>query len=725
MKFEDLVDQDALATALENKWINIRYADDGQRIYNYSDLAMFDKGAWENSAVLQCRGLIVSPSGDVIARPFAKFFNHNQPEAGVLDPDALVEVTDKVDGCFPSRTRLALWGGGTVYIGDVVKNKLDPVLIGRDESGSMVPTRITRWFDNGLKSDWMRIGLSCPASLRSGSGGHPNRMYVTPNHHIERLGEYVPAGELRVGDEVSAHVVTFEKLDLFLGGLLGDGSVCRNGGGFNYQECHGEGQREYTEDQKSLFIEGLVNVKDTRGGYANTVKVWLQTRTAEVFKSLREEWYPNGVKEIPKDLSFLNDAVVAKWFMDDGSRVHSEVQQDRALFHTNGFTEADVRRLAAALQEQYGVSAKVFNAKGWTIRVNYSKGSINTLWAAMAPYVFPSMQYKLPKEYRGKFTEFPSPEFKRARVAAYVTSVDYEVSWQGNHYGAARCRAYDIETETHNYLANGVLVHNSLGIIHRAENGSLRVATRGSFCSDQAIHATKILNERNYINASATRDVTPLVEIIYPENRIVVDYQGQDDLILLGYVHKETGRYEGPGALKNVRGWRGPMTKTFRYDNLREALAAPPREGAEGLCVRFVGEDKIVKIKQEDYVALHKIVTGLSERSVWEHMVAGKPLSELICSLPDELHVWTKEVWMDLSSQASNLLLKTSLIHSDILSRVSENDRKAYAAEAMKYSDIRPYLFMQLDNNDPLPAIIKSLKPKGDTRAKVFKEDTA
>ena len=50
------------------------------------------------------------------------------------------------------------------------------------------------------------------------------------------------------------------------------------------------------------------------------------------------------------------------------------------------------------------------------------------------------------------------------------------------------------------------------------------------------------------------------------------------------------------------------------------------------------------KIKQDDYVALHRIVTGLSERTVWQHMTDGRPLAELLDGLPDELHTWTRDV---------------------------------------------------------------------------------
>ena len=48
---------------------------------------------------LACRGLIVdAASGVVLARPYPKFFNHDQPGAPDLRMDAPADITDKSDG---------------------------------------------------------------------------------------------------------------------------------------------------------------------------------------------------------------------------------------------------------------------------------------------------------------------------------------------------------------------------------------------------------------------------------------------------------------------------------------------------------------------------------------------------------------------------------------------------------------------------------------------------
>jgi RNA ligase len=264
----------------------------------------------------------------------------------------------------------------------------------------------------------------------------------------------------------------------------------------------------------------------------------------------------------------------------------------------------------------------------------------------------------------------------------------------------------------------------SLGIIHRALDGSLRVATRGSFESDQAIHATDLLAAR-YPDLDVD-GLTPLVEIVYPGNRIVVDYGDQDDLILLGGVLVESGTYCGPEAVADVIGWAGPTTTTFPYRTLRDALAAPERPGMEGLCVRYVDDNQIVKIKQDDYVALHKIVTGLSERSVWEHLCGGAGIDDLLGRLPDELHPWTRDVWDRLSAAADGIEGQARATHRELLAGLPPGgERRDYAELAKKRAPLTPLLFQLLDGRDPRPSILRTLKPAGDTRARAVSEATA
>lgn len=196
----------------------------------------------------------------------------------------------------------------------------------------------------------------------------------------------------------------------------------------------------------------------------------------------------------------------------------------------------------------------------------------------------------------------------------------------------------------------------SLGIIHFDSGGYPRVATRGSFDSEMANWATRWIYSTPGV-ASRLKDAyeylldyTILVEIVYPENRIVLDYGDYEGLILLGAVKINSGEYIGPNDVPSDV-WGGDRTEVFLYSTLAEALSAPPRKNAEGLCVRFLEQNKIVKVKQEDYLRLHKLIFGLNERSVWEYMlehgIEYSAMEKFCEDIPDEFHGWVRRVWSE------------------------------------------------------------------------------
>lgn len=265
----------------------------------------------------------------------------------------------------------------------------------------------------------------------------------------------------------------------------------------------------------------------------------------------------------------------------------------------------------------------------------------------------------------------------------------------------------------------------SLGIVNFDTEGNIRVATRGSFESDQAKWATQWIREHYPFHGPGIymSSISPLVEIIYPENRIVCKYDFEG-LVLLGGVDIVSGEYHGPTATAASIGWAGEVTEVFEYRTYREALAAPPRPGKEGLVVR--AGNRIVKLKQADYIHLHRIVTGLSKKSVWQHMADGGTLEDLLAPLPDELHDWTKDVWYDLSTSVDWEISKVDDIMRSLGEELPSNYTRSQFAEAAKsQGQYAPLLFLALDNRDLFPSIMKKLKPKGDSRAKVVSEDVA
>jgi RNA ligase len=162
----------------------------------------------------------------------------------------------------------------------------------------------------------------------------------------------------------------------------------------------------------------------------------------------------------------------------------------------------------------------------------------------------------------------------------------------------------------------------SLGILFHDENGQPHVVTRGSFSSPQAAHATKLYSKRYHGKWTPKPHTTYLFEIIFPDNRIVINYDLTNDLFGLCAIDIETGDVS---YLKEAwSDWPGPLTQTFAYKTLADAINAPARVNAEGLVVQLLdGSGIMLKIKQENYKTLHKNKHSWTPTAIWEALSKG------------------------------------------------------------------------------------------------------
>lgn len=243
----------------------------------------------------------------------------------------------------------------------------------------------------------------------------------------------------------------------------------------------------------------------------------------------------------------------------------------------------------------------------------------------------------------------------------------------------------------------------SLGILWNY-NGEVGVATRGSFQSEQADEAMQMLRTYRF-NPDIAWEYTFCFEIIYPENRVVIDYGQNRGLVLLGAVNNWFGYYLGPREAAGILEWDGPVVEVFGYRTMQEAFNNNERPNAEGYVIR--SGDEMIKLKQTDYVELHRIVTNLNARTVWKQLGQGKTVQEICEPLPDEFHEFVKSVAETLWAEQEVIQDK---IFQDFLAIPPTNDRKEFARQASK-SQYRAYLFMLYDGKPISDKVWETLKP--------------
>ena len=200
-----------------------------------------------------------------------------------------------------------------------------------------------------------------------------------------------------------------------------------------------------------------------------------------------------------------------------------------------------------------------------------------------------------------------------------------------------------------------------------------------------------------------------MFEIIYPENRIVVDYGNIEDVVMLGEINTESGEeldldhYTNSifNIVKEYNGIKDYSTLKSLVDN-----------NAEGFVVRFSNGDRM-KIKGEEYIRLHKIMTNLSTTAIWEVLSNGGSVDELLKDVPDEFYKKIKEYEEELSflfnSIVSDYFIHFRLIQSKVEEIDGDRANFAHLAKQYHYPSI---LFALLDGKDISPIIFKIIKPE-------------
>ena len=271
----------------------------------------------------------------------------------------------------------------------------------------------------------------------------------------------------------------------------------------------------------------------------------------------------------------------------------------------------------------------------------------------------------------------------------------------------------------------------SLGILFYYE-GEWIMATRGSFTSEQAIRGMEILKKRYPVFDRAwLQEYAYLVEIIYPENRIVVDY-GKDKITFLSVVLNEGFSGWEPTdepelhwttacsifAANGIK--KSDIVKTEQHfnfsDELYKSLKEKNENNKEGFVLRFFPGNFRMKIKFEDYVRLHKIMTNVSTTSVWEVLSNGETMDNLLKDVPDEFYDKIKEYENELTNQYNTLSREYQWIFNKIRNVYfevyqKEFNRREFAELAKKHKH-PSLLFGLLDGKDVSPIIWKLIRPE-------------
>jgi RNA ligase len=339
----------------------------------------------------------------------------------------------------------------------------------------------------------------------------------------------------------------------------------------------------------------------------------------------------------------------------------------------------------------------------------------------------------------GLISEQIHPDAAHIRIYNYTPRCQYEGAWGDV---TLRCRGIILDTlhecviancmpKFFNYeehLAKQLPFPNETPIITEKVDGSMGqlywlhgepwIATRGSFMSEQAQWATAWFRRNFQYGFFREADgITHIFEIVYKANRIVVDYNFEG-LVYLASRDTATGRevldYPLPPEVR-----RAARIDAADYSTLR-TLEAP---NAEGFVALYPESGVRVKYKFAEYKRLHKLLTGLSEKEVWELLSTGADLDAYMQNVPDEFFQWFEVTKNNLLTAFQYIWSIVDKEWLGILAYMRNNgytqerNRKEIALEILKQTYPK-MLFAQLDGRRFDDNIWKLIKPQG---AKVFR----
>lgn len=309
-----------------------------------------------------------------------------------------------LDECFPYKQKI-LTDKGKIRIGDLherwVRGKeLPKAMAFNEETQSFEYRQILNAPHKGRR-DLCKVTLG-------------NRTIVcTPNHPLLTTVGWKKCDELQVGDYVKSYGHTHQssmwlnddQLQVVVGSYLGDGSLSRISNRedealFRLKIQHGAAQTDYLQSKMEVLRPDNFKLSIIeQNGYSGKPAVAAATLAFGLpTQPKSDKGRAVSKSTIDKDfVNLLNVKGLAIWFMDDGSKFS---KNNGGCLHTESMDLDSCEFLAAMLLTKFDLHVTVsqVTVKSKTKTYNYlrfNKENYLKLCKLIAPYVFPSMSYKI------------------------------------------------------------------------------------------------------------------------------------------------------------------------------------------------------------------------------------------------------------------------------------------------------------------------------------------
>jgi recombination protein RecA len=387
--------------------------------------------------------------------------NLNRANTLCLFTNQIREKVGVMFGCFHYDARVVLADGSTEKIGKIVNQRMPVEVMSMDpETCAISPKRIVDHYNNGETDEWLQFEVA------AGGGSGRRKFACTPNHLIFTPEGTKHAEEIQEGDSVLSALKQYDlregQLKLILGSILGDGSLrFASDHNVSFRVGHGVEQRDYCEWKHEMLAPFARKVAPTGNG------VGFDTIPMNQLAWLHEAVYSDdGGRTITDELvEQLDERAIAAWYCDDGSFSghYDRWGHGKAVIYSKSLTEADKEHLADRCEE-LGMGRPTVTHR----ELLFSGGRTRQFQERIAPYVHPSLEYKLHPNLRGRFEWHPDTSDAhlngtRLTSRTSLKAVPMTVLRKYRKPPTPRKRdRFDLQIEgNHTYLVDHVVVHNS------------------------------------------------------------------------------------------------------------------------------------------------------------------------------------------------------------------------------------------------------------------------
>lgn len=170
---------------------------------------------------------------------------------------------------------------------------------------------------------------------------------------------------------------------------------------------------EFEKFKINCKLEKVIHKGNDSTHKRDTMSYVMRTEAHPYLTILRDEWYKNNRKIIPKDIDFTSK-IMAFWFMGDGSSQWIGAKKDltRISLYTNSFRIDECKRLILLLSN-FGISSGLLKIRKNQYIIGLSKSiEVRKFFDLIKPHMIKCFSYKIKypryasksKNEKGRFT---------------------------------------------------------------------------------------------------------------------------------------------------------------------------------------------------------------------------------------------------------------------------------------------------------------------------------